>query len=304
MTLTSGADAAFLYDSLAALGRAGEFTRAMGRARAYGIVAGLVGGLIGAPLAAATDLSVPILVSGGLSLIAALIVLTLREPAHHEQEPRPQLPYLQIMREALRHTLRHPALRAMVALNAVLLSAGMIGFIFFQPFLVEAGVPIGDFGLLDVPVRLASVVGSLVAYRLARRLGERNLLFALTAGLSGALLVLAAVPSVVAVSMFALLNFQFSVLGPVTGEYINRHAPQHLRATVTSISNMANSLVFAVAEPSLGYIADHAGLQTSFLVGGLAVGALGTAALVAWQIAARAEGAAQQAPEPSAVAAE
>ena len=225
MTLGSGADAAFVYDSLAALGREREFTRVMGRARAASVVAGLVGGLIGAPLAAATGLSVPILVSAGLGLIAAAIVLTFREPAHHEQGASPQLPYLQIMRTALAYTLRHPTLRSMIALNAVLMSAGMTGFIFFQPFLVEAGVSIGNFCVLDVPVRLASVAGSLVVYRLVQRLGERNLLLALTAGFSGALLALAAVPSLAAVAIFALLNFQLSALGPVTSEYVNRHAP-------------------------------------------------------------------------------
>ncbi|MBI2760295.1 MAG: MFS transporter [Chloroflexi bacterium] len=299
MTLASGADAAFLYDSLAALGREGEFTRAIGRARAFGIGAGLVGGLIGAPLAAATDLSVPILISAGLGLIAAVIVLTFREPAHHGADAAPpRLHYFQVMGEALRHTWHSPPLRSMVALNAVLLSAGMVGFIFFQPFLVDAGVPLGNFGVLDVPVRLASVAGSLVAYRLARRLGERSLLFAVTAGFSGALLVLAAAPALVAVSMFALLNFQFATVGPVTSEYVNRHAPQHLRATVASVANMANSVVFAVAEPGLGVIADHAGLRTSFFVGGVSVGVLGAMALVMWLWMSRGEASGQSTPEP------
>ena len=301
VTLGSGADAAFLYDSLAALGREREFTRAMGRARACGVVAGLLGGLIGAPLAAATDLSVPILVSAGLTLIAAAIVLTFHEPARRGEDA-PHLPYLQVMRAAMRHTLRHPALRSMMALNAVLMSAGMTGFIFFQPFLVEAGVPIGNFGLLDVPVRLASVAGSLVAYRLARRLGERNLMLALTAGFSGALLALAAVPAVAGVGMFALLNLQLSTIGPVTAEYVNRHAPQHLRATVASVSNMAVSVVFAVVEPGLGFIADDAGLRTSFLVGGAGVGGLGLLAFIAWRMASRAAPAEPPAPEPSVVA--
>jgi predicted MFS family arabinose efflux permease len=207
------------------------------------------------------------------------------------------------MRTALGHTLRHPALRSMIALNAVLMSAGMTGFIFLQPFLVEAGVSLGNFGLLDVPVRLASVAGSLLSYRLARRLGERNLLFALTAGFSGALLVLAGVPLPVGVGMFALVNFQLSALGPVTAEYVNRHAPQHLRATVASVSNMAISVVFAVVEPGLGIIADHAGLGTSFIVGGASVGALGGVALIVWLLASRAARVEQKAREAGGVAA-
>ncbi len=43
MTLGSGADTAFLYDSLVALGRGEELSRALGRARACETAAGLVG---------------------------------------------------------------------------------------------------------------------------------------------------------------------------------------------------------------------------------------------------------------------
>jgi MFS family permease len=101
--------------------------------------------------------------------------------------------------------------------------------------------------------------------------------------------------------MFALLSFQLATLGPVTSEYVNRHAPQHLRATVVSVSNMAVSVVFAVVEPGLGLIADHAGLQASFLVGGAGVGVLGAAALVIWRLASRDDEGEPQALEPSGV---
>ena len=100
ITLGSGADSAFLYDSLVALGRAGEFRKVLGRAQAWMTVAVLVSALLGAPLAAATRLSVPILAGAGVTVLAGLVVLTFREPPYHESAPR--LPYFAVLREAVR----------------------------------------------------------------------------------------------------------------------------------------------------------------------------------------------------------
>lgn len=295
MTLGSGADTAFLYDSLAGLGREEELSRVLGRARACDMAAGTIGALAGAPLAAATSLSLPIVVSAGIGLLGALVILTFREPHHRGTAPR--LPYFRTMREAIRLPLHHPPLRAMIALNAVLTGAGMAGFIFLQPYLAAHDVPLGAFGALSVPQRLLAIAGALAAYRLAAWFGERNVFYALAAVLAGALFVLAAVPSVLAFGMFAALSFCNSAVLPLSGTYINRHAPDHLRATLASVAQMAASVVLALTEPLLGLIADRASLRTTFLVASIGVLLFGGAALAAWTLATRAEGAVEQGDE-------
>lgn len=287
MTLVSGADSAFLYDSLAGLGREREFRKTFGRARAFEMGAGLVGALLGAPLASATSLGFPIVLSAGIVLLGAGIVLTFHEPRHHETNVR--LPYTRVIGEALALALRRPALRAMILLNAVLSGAGMAGFIFVQPFLAAHDVPVADFGLLSTPQRLASVVGALVVYRVASRFGERNVLYGLGAAFTGALLVLAGASVPVAVTMFAVLSFCTAAIGPVTQDYVNRHAPQHLRATLASVAQMASSIVLAVSEPTLGLIGDRASLRATFLVAAIGIGLLGGVMLAVWTAASRAE---------------
>jgi len=299
-TLQSGADTAFLYESLAAVGREGEFRKALSRAQAVTIAASLTGALIGAPLAAATSLAFPIVVSAGFALLAALVVLTFREPVRHESETR--LSYRSIVREAGRHALRRPPLRSMIVLRAVLMGGGMAAMIFTQPFLASHDVPVGEFGVLTTLVRLLSIAGALLAYRAVASFGEHTIFYALAAGIAGALFVLAAVPSVLAFGMFAVLSFCNASVAPLTADYINRHSPAHLRATLASVGQMAFSVVLIAAEPGMGAIADQASLRTAFLVAAVTVSLLALPALVAWTAAARAERRAEICSEPSVVA--
>ena len=280
MTLQSGADSAFLYESLAGLGREHEFQKVLGRSQALRVVAGLIGAIAGAPLAAATSLAFPIIASSFIALAAVPVVLSFTEPRHRDAGPH--LPYFTVMREAARLTWRTPPLRAMLALRAVLMASGMASFIFFQPFLVEYHVPVAQFGLYGVPSRLLAIAGALLAYRMAARLGERRLYGALTAAFSGLLLAVASIPTIVVLAMFPLLNFLNAALQPLTSDYINRSSPAHLRATLASIGQMASSAMLIAVEPLMGVIADDASLRAAVLFAGAVAALSGGAAYLAW----------------------
>lgn len=286
-TLGSGPDTAFLHDTLAALGRENEFSQIVGRAQACLVGAGLLAALLGAPLAAATNLAFPILLSSGITLLAGIFVLRFDEPKRAVQHER--LAYGAIMAETLRYTLRRPALLTMIVLSSVLFSLAFPGFMFVQPFLAEHRVPVGDFGLFIAPSQAFSMLGMLAAYRLTQRFGERPVLYAITAGLAGGLFVLAFVHSVFAVAAFPLMRLCTGALFPVTAAYINRHSPDSLRATLASEASMLYAIVLIAVEPLGGVIADHTSLETAFLVTGVGLAIFGTLALIAWTIASREE---------------
>jgi MFS family permease len=294
MTLQSGADTAFLYDTLAELGREREFRKVFGRGQAINVAAGFAGGLIGAPLAAATTLATPILISSAISLTTVTIVLGFTEPRRRQSEARGS--YLQVMHEAGTLLVKRPALRSMIVLRGVLMGAGMTGFIFTQPFLSSFDVPVASFGVLLLPIRLASIVAALVVYRFVAPLGERRLLVLLTAGFAGAWLALGIFDTVYVFAMFALIAFCNAAATPLASDYISRHSPQHLRATMMSVSQMAVSLVLLLAEPGMGALADATSLQTAFLLAGTLVAVLGGAALLAWIAADRRAGRAEETP--------
>lgn len=284
-TLGSGADTAFLHDTLAGLGREGEFGRIVGRAQAWLVGAGVIAALAGAPLASATSLAFPILLSAGIGLLCAFVVLGFREP--ERQLPRARPRYLTVMREAVAYTAGHSRLRAMIALDGVLLGISLAGMILFQPFLALHHVPVKAFGLLIAPTQVLSVAGLLFGDYLARRFGERPVLCGVVGGMLASVFTVALVPSVFAVVGFMLLRLCTGTLYPVANAYINRHSPDHLRATVSSGGGMAAGLGSAVSEPAFGLAADHFSLPVAFLFAGIAGCLFGGLSLVAWLVASR-----------------
>ena len=284
-TLISGADAALLYDSLDQLGRPEEFTRALGKARGAFVGAGLLASLVGAPLAAATNLSFPILVSVVISLFGTLIALGLKEPPRHESGPRPD--YLASIREALALSWRDRRLRTIVLLYAAGSTAGITSHIFAQPFLAAHNVPTAAFGILRTPAQVFGVVGSLFAWRLARRLGRGQSLALLVALFTGGYLVLAGVPSIWALAAFPAISFAHAALEPLSRDEINRRSPAHLRATLGSVAGMGGALLLAVTQPGFGWVADSFSLGLTYLTAAVLLGGIGAVAVIAWAAALR-----------------
>lgn len=256
----SGANSALLYDSLRLAGRTEDYTRMQGRMNASGFAAGLAGGLIGAPLAAATNLAVPVLASAVLAALGIVVALLLQEPPRGIHERR--LSYRAIFRAGLDLPRRDPALR--YALLFAALAAGTMFSVFSQPFLIGHGVQVGSLGLLQLPMRLAWVVGALVAARLVSRLGDWRF-FALMPVLGGvSLLALAVWDSVYAFAFFPLLGLASTLRSPVLVRYINERTPSEVRASVLSLLSLAASLGMLTIEPVIGYIAEVAGLRAAF----------------------------------------
>jgi MFS family permease len=170
--LMSGADSAFLYDSLKALGREDDYQRIYGGAWAVLSAASLAGTLIGAPVAAATSLPFPIVLSGGIAALGVLAALTFTEPRRFSDEP--QLPYREVMKESVRLALHQPTVRYAILFFGVLTIGGIAPVFFFQPFLTRHDIDLSQVGFWQTPTRVMGVVGALVAYRVVSSLGERG----------------------------------------------------------------------------------------------------------------------------------
>ncbi|KKL53321.1 hypothetical protein LCGC14_2276610 [marine sediment metagenome] len=170
--LLFGTESAFLYDTLKALGREDDYARVYGRAWGLLTAAALVGTLLGAPVAAATNLSLPIVLSGGLAFLAVLVAATFTEPAP-EARTAHRLTYGRVIADSIDILRRRPAVRYSILFYG-LITVGSIAPIFFlQPFLREHDIGLGQVGLWQTPTRLAGIVGAVAAYRIVAAMGER-----------------------------------------------------------------------------------------------------------------------------------
>ena len=283
----SGAEHALLFESLKALGREDEYQRVAGRFVATFSFAALAGGLAGAPIAAATDLSVPILLSAAIAAPGVLVALSLREPLLPEGEVR--LAYGHLLRESARTATRLPAVRTMLLLSSLVTALAFGPQLFMQPFLTGHGVDVGFVGFLQTPVRVAAMVGALIAYWATARLGTRGVFLAAPLVMGAAYLWLGAWDAVHAFAAFPLAAFMHSLLLPTAADYLNRRIPSNQRATVLSLRTMLVSLWAALLEPALGVTADMLSLRAVFWVSAGVVGIALPLALILWLRADRGE---------------
>lgn len=279
-SLLSGTESAFIYDTLKSLKREGEYQRVYGRGWATATAATLGGTLLGAPVAAATSLPFPIVVSGGLAAFAVVVAFTFTEPRPADRGAYTPT-YGTIIKESGALVRRNAAVRYSL-LYFGLVTIGMVAPIFFfQPFLVQHGADVGSVGLWQTPMRVAGILAALAAHQIIVRLGERWTFYAAPAVIVASYLVLALWDSVYAQMMFPVMNFALVITQPTVTDYLNRRVPSEQRATVMSMTNLVRSIVLIPSAPVMGALAQSS-LSGGFAAGGIIIAVLGLPLMALW----------------------
>jgi MFS family permease len=278
--LLSGTESAFIYDSLKAMGRESEYPRIYGRGWAVATVGGLGGTLLGAPIADATSLPFPIIASGALAFIAAIAAFTFKEPLVYDHEvAHPS--YGKIISESFAIVRRQPAVRYGILYFGLITVGSIAPIFFFQPFLVQHNVDLGQVGLWQSPMRIAAVIGALVAHRLITSAGERRTFYGMALLLLASYVLLASWDSVYAQVAFPVMNAMVVLSQPTVTNFLNRRVPSEQRATVISLTNLARSAVLIPSAPLLGALAESS-LAAAFTAGGVIIAVLGLPLLLLW----------------------
>src|SRR5438552_2762117 len=280
-TFQSGADTALLYDSLKQIGREDDFQRINGRLWAFTSLAALLAILLGAPLANATSLPFPILVSAGICLLGVPVAATMHEPRHAGDEN--EEPYLQMVRTGIREAWNQPALRYIIMFSGILWTATFGPMIFLQPFLRAHDVGIGALGFWQAPVRAAGIVAALLVARIVARFGQRAAFFSMPLALACCYFALAGIDHLWAYGAFLPVGMVAGMQNPVLATYVNRRIPSERRATMLSVQAVVASMLTAVLEPTGGFVADHLGLRALFLMFATICAVVATGTLWLWQ---------------------
>ncbi len=267
-TLMSGADMALLFDTLKEMGRDHEYERLAGRGGAVSWGAVLFATVVGGVVAGFLDIRATILIGAGTCVVAAAAALLLCEPARSASAQRDS--YQTGIRKAFGEAWHTADVRAAILLAGTAYAALEAVHYVVQPYLSNRGVEVGAlFSLLQAPMWLAGLLGSLAAARIGSALGPVASLVALPVAGGCAFFALAAAPGLTAFAAFPLI-FAFSAsLEPIASGYVNRRISSERRATVLSIKNMVASLLMAGLAPAIGYATDARGLSWAFALAGL-----------------------------------
>lgn len=268
--LRSGADAAFLYDALAAAGAVHDYPRAESRGQAVAAITSGAAAITGSILAA-IDLRLPYLATIGAALAGTVIAAMFSEtpPAHVRTRSARHL-----MGDAARIALTTPAVRWAIALATVAVVSSHVYFFLQQPFLQGLGIPVAWFGAVLAGTKVVTALVANVAHRVDARFGQRRV-----AGIMVTVPVVGLGAMAMAASpLGALWLLSRGILDglwqPLANLYVNRLVPSDVRATLLSLQSLVARLGLAAALALLGLGTARVGLG-----GALAIAATVTAAV-------------------------
>ena len=266
-TFLSGADDAFFYESLKITGRRDEYVRLNGRKVALVIACTALGSL-SSGLLAAIDLRLPFLAAIFCFLTMFVVTLSFREPRHEANaDEAKRLTYGQVLRQAVKMMKVRPVLRLSIFYLVLLgLSGVLLETVFLQPQALTLGVPLAAVGVVVTGVHLLNILGSSTAYRVRARLGESTVLLVAPMLIVVCLVALAALQSLPALGFVGVVGLLTNLARPLAMGRLQQEADDNVRATLLSLQALLFTLVIAVIEPTMGVIADRAGLSAAYFV--------------------------------------
>ena len=271
---TSGTFEALLFDELKAEGRAGDYVRVVGRARAAQAVAVLCASFCAAAVA---RFGYPLALAASLASIAAAMVFALSLP----QPPRAlavhDRGYIAHLGRGLAEAARQPAVLGIIVFGALILALGGSLEEFWPIFGAKVGLARP---LIAVFVGIqygGEALASLAAHRL-ERLGRRWF-YALLIVAGGLLTAAATIFTPAAMALLAVYSALLKLTDVVFEARLQHAVASENRATIGSVKGFAAQIGVAGLYLSFGPAAQLASYRVAFLGCGVVVMMVGAAYL-------------------------
>ena len=246
--LVSGTDDALLYDTLQALGRKEDFARVLGKSQWYGSLAMALSGIVGG-LLAQLDMAYAWWAYLGAGVCALVVACTLQEPPFYREAK--QASYLRHLGESLKLAFTGDA-AYLVLYGAIIWLFFSVGFWLWQPYLKLTALPISAYGFLYAALNLVGGYVSRQAHTVESKMGMRRALLFIPLLLALAFLLESQFAFGLGFLFIFLQSIASGLFSPLLATYIHTRIPSSKRATVLSIKNMINSLLFMTLSPLVG----------------------------------------------------
>lgn len=266
----SGADTAFLYDTLKQYDATDRHIHHQGRILSATRVSEAVASLLGGFLASIVALRSIFVVEFIVMALAIPVAFSMKEPKVPARvEKRKNI--LQILSFALRENKK---LLYLNSFSSVISTVTLVMVWFAQPYWERLNVPLFYFGVMWAGLNVLVAIGAFFAHRLEKLLSFRILfggISVLPILLYGILVFGIKYLALAVIPLFWLLR---GIFHPISLDYVNREVDSSTRATVVSISQLFGRALFSITSPFLGWIADVWSFETAFAACAIVFGSL------------------------------
>jgi MFS family permease len=267
-SLISGADSAFVHETLNALGRERDFSLVMGRVGSIRYtaqaVSSILGGLIGS-----VSYRLTMVVSLITTLPTTLITFSLAEPKSEDSPVVQKRPYLLILSSGFKLVTRHREVRWLVLYFAFLASTDLLILWSYQPYMELSGLPVAVFGIAFMAFNLTAALAAHNARRIERAVSYQGVLILLPSLMIVAISLMGVFIGVWGVLLILCLQVVRGVRVPLLHPRILEHVPGDSKATVLSFVSLTGRLIFFLVSPLFGWVAETRGIPVALNIAGL-----------------------------------
>lgn len=263
-SFVSGSDTALMYDSLLEMNRSKDFVKLEGRSISMGNFAEAVAFIIGGFLAEIT-LRTPFYYQIGIAFVGVITAIILIEPKVNRLEDGKSKPWKNI-KNIVRFSLKeNHVLRYYILYSSIIGATTLTMAWFVQPYYKLLEINIVYFGVIGAVLNIAVAIPSLYAHRIENAINTKTLLISFLIFLCSIYFLVSQFVSLFSLSLLLVFYVVRGVATPVLRDYMNRHIPSEMRATVMSIRSFIIRIIFASTSPILGYAADIYSLEQALL---------------------------------------
>ncbi|MDD5331660.1 MAG: MFS transporter [Candidatus Nanoarchaeia archaeon] len=267
VALMSGADEAFVYDTLKKIKQENISKKVFGRIESFSLAGFLVGALSGSLIASKFGLTTPMLLSAIPAIFAMFIGLTLKEPKTTKRIESRR--YWDIIKSGTKFLYQHKILR-ILTIDAVLISAMAYLILWlYQPMLIQAKVKIEYFGVVQAAFVICEILILNNFNKLQRIFGSKKRFITFSAVIVGLMFILGGIINLVPIIIFAIIiagGFGLT-RGTFFSSHLNKYIPSEKRATVLSSISMLRRFSIAIISPIVGVMVDWSLNYTLIIMG-------------------------------------
>jgi len=259
----SGSDTAMLFESARELGREADYAAFDGRMAGWAQAGEACGALFAGVFYTIAPL-LPFYLEVLVWVIALLLCRSLKEEPPGQEVfdtplPHPAEAWILALKgpPLLRHTILYAAVLGIASFYPVWL---------IQPHMQAQGVPLSWFGPVWAGANATVALFSLLSQRALIRFGLRGMswifLGLCVTGYAG----LGLVGGTWSFLFYYLLTAMRGLQGPALRSQLQHASQRRHRASILSLKSLLFRVLFVLTGPLIGWAADHAGLQSTFLL--------------------------------------
>ncbi len=264
--LDSGADSAFVYDSMVETGHQAHFAKVQGYREVVFQTASTVGIMIGGILA---DVSYSLAISAaiGTFVLGLLIALFFKEPSAYEKREKHTL--VSLSKIAISTLKNQPILTGIMFYGALFSAVAATFFLYLGTYLRGQGYSLTLISFWYMINTIGSIIAALFVSRLIKRFDLKLILYVS--------LVMAVTFFLMPILPWGFVAFFFmggmeSIMYVTITHHINRQIGSEVRATILSVNSMAYSVIMVILFPVFGAIGDFYGMELAFFLSAILMG--------------------------------